>query len=255
MVSAASSTDCANGGVAVTDGYGNTNYACNGVTGAPGPAGPAGPAGPIGDTGPPGLPGTGATVAAVASGDPTCPDGGASVTDGSGDEAFACNGAPGPTGPAGPAGPAGTAGQNGESVYGEATLHVSPTQSLTDIPGLSLTISVPANSFAYISTGGGVQVDSTAASGWSDTGIFLLVDGAQINEGNGGGDQLVEALNNDAAAGAVTNWSLSSVVTLSAGLHTIDVAAGGEGGNSDAYVSESSGYFNQGALSVLILGT
>jgi hypothetical protein len=75
-----------------------------GDTGAQGPAGPAGPAGPKGDagaTGAPGAPGTGATVASLASGDPNCATGGASVTDGNGTTAYACNGAQGPQGPAG----------------------------------------------------------------------------------------------------------------------------------------------------------
>jgi hypothetical protein len=84
---------------------GNTGPA--GPVGAPGPTGPAGPAGPVGNTGPPG---TGATVASLATGNTNCPNGGASVTDGNGNTAFACNGATGATGPPGPAGPAGTAG-------------------------------------------------------------------------------------------------------------------------------------------------
>jgi hypothetical protein len=38
--------NCANGGASVTDGSGNTAYACNGAPGATGPAGPQGPPGP-----------------------------------------------------------------------------------------------------------------------------------------------------------------------------------------------------------------
>ena len=84
-----------------------------GATGPQGPAGLQGPQGPKGDTGaagPAGPPGPGVTVASLASGDPNCADGGASVTDGAGNTAFACNGATGPQGPAGPAGSAGPGG-------------------------------------------------------------------------------------------------------------------------------------------------
>ena len=78
---------------------GNTGPA--GPIGAPGPTGPAGPAGPVGNTGPPG---TGATVASLATGNANCASGGASVTDGNGNTAYACNGNPGATGPQGPPG-------------------------------------------------------------------------------------------------------------------------------------------------------
>jgi pilus assembly protein FimV len=60
-----------------------------GATGAAGPQGPTGPAGTAGATG---TPGTGATVAQLAAGDPNCSAGGASITDGNGNTAYACNG-------------------------------------------------------------------------------------------------------------------------------------------------------------------
>ncbi len=59
-------------------------------------SGPPGPPGPAGTPGANGSPGTGATVAALATGNASCPNGGASIADGSGDVAYACNGAPGP---------------------------------------------------------------------------------------------------------------------------------------------------------------
>jgi Collagen triple helix repeat (20 copies) len=74
-----------------------------GPVGAVGPAGPVGPvgavgpAGPVGPTGATGAPGTGATVASLASGDSNCANGGAQITDGSGDVAYACNGATAPS--------------------------------------------------------------------------------------------------------------------------------------------------------------
>lgn len=47
-------TNCADGGAKITDGGGNTTYACTGATGQQGPAGPQGPAG-VGTAGPSGL--------------------------------------------------------------------------------------------------------------------------------------------------------------------------------------------------------
>jgi hypothetical protein len=49
-------------------------------------------------------------VASLASGDPNCANGGASVTDGNGNTAYACNGATGRQGPPGPAGSGGSLG-------------------------------------------------------------------------------------------------------------------------------------------------
>jgi Collagen triple helix repeat (20 copies) len=89
-----------------------------GAEGPPGPSGPAGPTGPSGPAGSPGAngsPGTGAVVADTAPAS-ACPNGGITVTDGSGDIGYVCdgsNGSPGPSGPSGPAGPSGAAGSPG----------------------------------------------------------------------------------------------------------------------------------------------
>ena len=65
------------------------------------------------------------------SGDPNCPTGGASLTDGSGNAAYVWNGATGSQGPTGPQGPAGSGGMeeilgapcgNGRSVFEENAL-------------------------------------------------------------------------------------------------------------------------------------
>jgi hypothetical protein len=47
-------TNCADGGAKITDGSGNTAYACTGAAGPQGPTGPQGPAG-VGTAGPSGL--------------------------------------------------------------------------------------------------------------------------------------------------------------------------------------------------------
>lgn len=54
----------------------------------------------------PGPAGSGAVVQSLSPGDTSCADGGASITDGDGNTAYACDGARGAVGPQGPAGPA-----------------------------------------------------------------------------------------------------------------------------------------------------
>src|SRR5580693_7447747 len=61
-----------------------------------------GPAGPEGPAGQQGAAGTGAMVSSLQPGDPNCASGGASITDGNNNVAYACNGAAGTIGPAGP---------------------------------------------------------------------------------------------------------------------------------------------------------
>jgi hypothetical protein len=102
--------------------------------GAAGPAGPTGPqggtgaTGPAGPQGPQGDPGASVTVAQLQSGDSHCPNGGASITDGSGNTAYVCSGATGPQGPQGPAGQGGIQQilgapcGNGNSVFYETAL-------------------------------------------------------------------------------------------------------------------------------------
>jgi hypothetical protein len=67
--------------------------------------------GPQGPQGPQGAPGTGATVSSESPGS-NCANGGAKITDGGGNTAYACTGDTGPQGPAGAAGPS-TAGPSG----------------------------------------------------------------------------------------------------------------------------------------------
>jgi Phage Tail Collar Domain len=68
--------------------------------------------GPAGTNGTNGTNGTGATVAPGAPAS-DCPDGGVTVTDGSGDTVYACSGATGPQGPQGPPGTSSLFGSNG----------------------------------------------------------------------------------------------------------------------------------------------
>jgi hypothetical protein len=98
--------------------------------------------------GPAGSPGKGATVASLAAGDTHCGTGGASITDGSGNTAYACNGAQGNTGPAGPPGPPGTSFFD----YGQVVISSDASGTYTcsiagwqgpDAPGLNVSAQGP----------------------------------------------------------------------------------------------------------------
>ena len=196
-----------------------------------GPQGPAGPAG------------TGATVSTVSSGDTNCPNGGAKVTDGNGNAGYACNGANGSS--------SGPLGQDAESVYGTAEMAVPGAVSAnsTLIPGLSLTVNVPANALVYVSSDGGAYTTSDVSNGWSFTDIGLFVDGTALQQG---GDERLSMLNN-ANVVADGHWSLSEALQLPAGTHSFAVAADGGGSGSVAEVSGSEGNVDQGTLTVIIL--
>jgi hypothetical protein len=191
--------------------------------------------------GPQGPAGTGATVSTVATGNSNCPNGGAEVTDGNGNSAYACNGANGSS--------SGPLGQYAESVYGDEELAVTSSQDLTNIPGLSETVTVPANALVYISTDGGAYPLSDASNGWSDTDVELAVNDVALQ--SGGGEEMT--MLNNANAVAAGHWSLSVVAPLPAGTYAITVAAEGGDSGSTAEVSGGPGNVDQGTLSVIIL--
>lgn len=117
----------------------------------------------------------------------------------------------------------------------------------TLVPGLSLNVNVPANSFVLITTDGTIKTTSLSSSGASAVLIGLAVDG------NNGGTQAVITVNNASAGGTGASWSMSRVMALSAGAHIIQVIAAGGGAGSDAIVSGGSGDIMQGSLSAVIL--
>jgi hypothetical protein len=125
-----------------------------GQTGPTGPQGPAGPQGATGAQGPAGAPGTGATVTSLPPGNTNCANGGASVTDGSGNTAYACNGAMGPQGPSGVVG----------EIYQES--EVSFPAGLAPPNLESGTVSCPEG---YAATGGGYFLNGPMGIGGEAT--------------------------------------------------------------------------------------
>ena len=143
-----------------------------GAIGPQGPAGPVGPQGPIGLTGPAGA--TGATGPQGPQGlvGPAGPQGLIGLT-----------GATGATGATGPAGPRSTNGQDVVAAYGTAALALTPALPFTQLPGLSVTVTVPANSRVLISTSGGAALPSTALGQFSALDVAVFVDGEFTSNG------------------------------------------------------------------------
>lgn len=155
--------NCATGGTSVTDGNGTTAYACNGA---------AGPQGPKGHKGDQGAPGAGAIVAALANGDANCPDGGASITDGNGNTAYACNGANG----------TGTADLGAFADPSTASVQLQNQAPYTLVPGLIQRVTTSAPDTLYL-VNASIQIDTqvTASNGEAaQVACSLFVDGQAV---------------------------------------------------------------------------
>jgi hypothetical protein len=158
----------------------------------------------------------------------------------------------GPTGPTGATGASGTTGQNVTEVYGTGQLVVSTaTTTYTLIPGLTQTISVPANSKVVVSTTGGVQSTGATSTTYSVVDIGLFCDGVVSSTG---GQRRIAIANTASLAQLMSNWSIHQTYNLSVGNHTFDVkAVNGSAGTAAANVSSGSAPQLQGVLTVMIL--
>ncbi|EPB65378.1 hypothetical protein ANCCEY_15559, partial [Ancylostoma ceylanicum] len=135
------------------------------------------------------------------------------------------NGTPGPQGPAGiqglqgdpgPQGPAGTAGQYAGTVFSTGQLVLGEgVTTYTLIPGLSQTITVPANAKVYVSTNGGFQ-NSGIGTSYAAADFAIYVDGVASSI-----QRRVIAANSSSLGQIISQWTLSGVFNLSAGAHTI----------------------------------
>jgi hypothetical protein len=134
-------------------------------------------------------------------------------------------------------------------VFGTSTL-IGSTATFVIVPGLTQTVTVPANSVLYISTDGGILTTSTAATGFSIVDVVIFVDGAVISDAS---FHRVIAANTTGIVTMIEYWSAANVRTLSAGSHTIDVRAAFAGGSAAAQVSGDASSVLQGQLSVVIL--
>jgi hypothetical protein len=149
-------------------------------------------------------------------------------------------------------GSGGTTGQDIYEVYGTAQISVtSSTTSYTLIPGLTQTITIPANCEVYVHTDGGIQCTATG-SAYSIVDVAIFVDGTVSSQA---GVRRVVAANTTGLAQVVENWSMGKTYSLTAGSHTFAVKTlypTGTGA-STANVSSGSAPQLQGVLTVTIL--
>lgn len=174
----------------------------------------------------------------------------------------AASSTPGPQGPQGPEGPqgpagapgapgpqgsAGTAGQYAHTVFSTGQLVL--TQSVTTytlIPGLTQTITVPANAKVYVSTNGGFQ-NSGIGTSYAVADFAIYIDGSASSI-----QRQVVAANSPALGQIMSQWTLSGVFNLSEGSHTIQVRARDAGGNADVNVGGTNDLI-KGNLTVIIV--
>ncbi|NVB77566.1 MAG: collagen-like protein [Kofleriaceae bacterium] len=163
-------------------------------------------------------------------------------------------GDPGPkgdTGPAGQPGPIGAPGTTGQDILeaiGTAQVNITGATNYTVVPGLSLTVTVPANAKVHVDTSGGIQCTGTG-SAYSAVDLAVFVDGAISNA-----QRRVVAANTAGLAQVVSNWSFGRLLNLTPGSHTIDVrAAGVDPSMTSANVSSAGAPQLQGVLTVSML--
>jgi hypothetical protein len=206
-----------------------------GADGATGPQGPAGAAGTNGTTGPQGPTGTAGANGATGPQGPA----GSNGTNGT-------NGATGATGPAGPTGPSGVSSFQTYGVYATRTLISSTYPTFTQITGLSQTVTLSSAATVIIFTYGSLETTSSPNGGSgcnvqvfnNGTGLSTAIQTIDVNDASG-------------VTGTISQWSMSTFVSLPAGTYTFTVRACKyaydsfyAGGNTTA----PAGLQNQGSL-------
>ena len=146
-------------------------------------------------------------------------------------------------------------GQTTYKLYGNASLPLTnATTAYFVVPGLTQTFTVPNNCSVYVfSTGGIGNTNGANYTFTSYVGIF--VDGSLQTDGGFGH---INTMNPNTLGAALTNttWSLSSILNLSAGSHTVDVRAryvNTSNATQGAAVSGVSGNSRQGELYIMII--
>ncbi len=160
-------------------------------------------------------------------------------------------GATGPVGPAGPVGPSGTAGQDIYEAYGTGQMVVSAaTSTFVTVPGLSLTLNVPAGARVRVDTSGGLQCTQAGAA-YSVVDLALFVDNATTGQA---GMRRVVAANTTTVGQMIANWSFGRTLNLQPGAHTFEVRAiGVDPAAAPANVSSAGAPQLQGVLTVMVL--
>jgi hypothetical protein len=157
-------------------------------------------------------------------------------------------GDPGPIGQAGPPGPTGTTGQDILEAVGTGQVSITGATNYTNVPGLAVTVTVPANAKVHIDTSGGIQCTGTGTA-YSAVDVAVFVDGSITNA-----QRRVVAANTAGLAQVVSSWSFGRTINLTPGSHSIDVrAAGVDPSMAAANVSSAAAPQLQAVLTVTTL--
>lgn len=124
---------------------------------------------------------------------------------------------------------------------------VSSNNTYTNIPGLSLTISVTTNSLFHINTWGAIETNSASSSGGSGTRTAILRDAVVLAE------QTVDIVNNATYTQNVLPWGISHHVTLGPGTYTFKVQTKVYVGSSVYAGGSSTSLANEGSLTILVI--
>lgn len=158
------------------------------------------------------------------------------------------DGKDGAPGAAGSAGASGTTGQDIVEAIGNGQLQVTAATNYSVIPGLSLTVMVPANSKLHVDTNGGIQCTGIG-NAYSAVDVAIFIDGTITQA-----QRRVVAANTVGVAQMLQSWAFGRFYFLTAGSHTIDVrAAAGDGAMATANVSSANAPQLQGVLTVTTL--
>jgi hypothetical protein len=146
----------------------------------------------------------------------------------------------------------GTTGQTATTAFGTVALNLpAVSETYTPVPGLNQTITVPANSVVYVSTDGGVAVNSGFADAGATVDVGLFVDGSLVGSARRLLPRNTSGAPNTALMAGFETWSMALSTDLSESTHTIEVGARLFDG-ARAIVSANSGVL-QGKLTVLIV--
>ena len=146
-------------------------------------------------------------------------------------------------------------GQTTFSAFGTSALGISnTTTTFTLVPGLTQTLTVPTNCSVYVVTTGGIG--NTNGTNYSFTADFsIFVDGVGLSQGGYGRVNTFNPVTTNVAF-TNTTWSISTILNLSAGSHTIDlrvVYRNTSNAAQGASVSSVPGNVRQGELYVIII--
>jgi hypothetical protein len=141
-------------------------------------------------------------------------------------------------------------GQTVSTVFSNAGVTITPATTFTLIPNMTQTITIPANSFVYIASDGGIQTTATAATGFSNIDVALFADGVLLPNA---AYARIHALNSAGLIGVIQYWNFSTIAALTPGAHTITVQARGVGNGSNATVGGDNSTVMQGSLTVMII--